>query len=250
LFTCVCTHSSLSQPLANIFNLARLLETPHTPEQVSALWTAYHASRSGGTGRGYLCASVPVKTYEAMLDSARRFPAFVLPLARDVAPDASGPQEQAYEMHFMQWGFHGAPTVPTFESVTSPFPTPAPAGPPNPPVATVLFTPLVEYKLHQSFATPHLVLTFHTELAQTHGIVLLRGELTPTAAGGGGGDDGVGMRYHLSQADAQLLALGLQKFYLWNDGEGTKKREALLRTFHEQPAEFKWEELLEHTQSL
>ncbi len=52
----------------------------------------------------------------------------------------------------------------------------------------------------------------------------------------------------LPQQDAQLLAVGAQKFYLWNDGSGHGEREALLKTFHENPKDFKWEDLLKHTE--
>jgi ATP synthase F1 complex assembly factor 1 len=241
---CWLTRAS-PQPLSAIFNLARILETPHTAAQISTLWTAYHASRSNGTGRGFLCAAVPVAAYEAMLAAGRRYPTFVLPLARDADPAAlvDPAAQQAYEFFFLQWATHEAPPVPTLESETAPFVLP-PATPPtgqNPPAATVIYTPLGEYKLRQEFAAPQLALTFYTELAHTHGVVLLRGELTATASPGADGS----ARYWLSQADAQLLTVALQKFYLWQ-GEGADGREQLLRAFHEHPADFQWEALLAH----
>ena len=93
--------------------------------------------------------------------------------------------------------------------------------------------------MRETFATPHLILTFYSDLANSHGIVLLRGELTPSSSGNGS--------YLLSQEDAQLLAIGLQKFYL-TEGEQSKRKERtdLLRVFNELPKEFKWEELLKH----
>lgn len=51
----------------------------------------------------------------------------------------------------------------------------------------------------------------------------------------------------LTQADAQVLALALQKFYLWNtadDPSQPSEGERLLRAFHETPQNFKWEDLL------
>ncbi|KAJ3008540.1 hypothetical protein NUW54_g3114 [Trametes sanguinea] len=57
------------------------------------------------------------------------------------------------------------------------------------------------------------------------------------------GEDGG--RFMLSQQDAQLLAIHVQRFYLWN--EGSEERAALMKAFHETPADFKWEELLKHT---
>jgi len=117
----------------------------------------------------------------------------------------------------------------------------------NPQISTVLFTTLQEYKSKGSYATPYLVLTHYTDLARTHGIVLMRGEITPTSTPSDGGVDG---RYKLTQKDGQLLSMALQKFYLW---DGTRKAEQigeegerLLKIFHEKPEEFKWEELLKH----
>ncbi|KAF7798611.1 hypothetical protein EIP86_009833 [Pleurotus ostreatoroseus] len=237
--------SSPVKPLGTILNLDKLLETPHTAEQISLLWRAYHTSRSGGTGRGFLCASIPVDTYEKMLSVAQRYPSFLLPLPRDsssAAQDQSEASDQRpHEFYFMEWGMHGSPLESRRSSIDALFDKPQtnPSTTANPQTSTVLFTPLGEYKLRNSFATPYLVLTNYTDLARSHGIVLLRGEITPSS--GGTGD----ASYLLSQQDAQLLVMGLQKFYLWSGAEGA--REALLRTFHENPTDFKWEELLKHT---
>jgi ATP synthase F1 complex assembly factor 1 len=108
----------------------------------------------------------------------------------------------------------------------------------NPRLATAIFTPLLEYKLRQTFATPYLVLTFYPELASSHSLVLMRGEITPSSATKSTTGD-----HLLSQHDAQLLAHGLQRFYLWGS---SKEREKLLSDFHERPDVFKWEELLKH----
>jgi ATP synthase mitochondrial F1 complex assembly factor 1 len=213
-----------------------------TPEQVSALWTAYHASRSEGTGRGYICASVPVAAYKKMEDLAMKYPAFVIPVSRGVegsdsqADDATKP----VEFYYLQWSFHtsNSEPKPNIESPVSSAETgfPEPSSP-----SVILFTPLQEYKLRQTFATPYLAVTHYTELVQTHGIVLMRGELTPSSANGG---------YFLTQEDAQRLCIAVQKFYLWgidghaNDDDREKTR--LLKQFHESPETFKWEELLKH----
>jgi ATP synthase F1 complex assembly factor 1 len=136
----------------------------------------------------------------------------------------------------MQWDFHAPPPVPSGSD--DPFVVPTPSSPegPNPPTATILFTPLQEYKQRGSFATPYLVLTMYTDLVATHGLVLLRGEITPS--------QGAADRFMLSQEDAQALTLSLQKFYLWSSG-GVSDGERFLRAFHETPEEFKWQELLE-----
>ncbi|KAH9891092.1 ATP11-domain-containing protein [Cubamyces lactineus] len=237
--------SSPVKPLASIFNLDKILQTPHTPEQISVLWRAYHESRSGGTGRGFLCASLPVETYQKMLDVATKYPRFIIPVPRENAQVEEGSKEPAYEFYLMEWGFHGSPPEPTTSGDIF-AQAQAQSKSSNPPTSTILFTPLQEYKLRTSFATPYLVVTHYTDLAKTHGLVLLRGEVTPAAASSpsvGTSDDGG--RFMLSQQDAQLLAIHVQRFYLWN--EGSEERATLLKTFHETPAEFKWEELLKHT---
>jgi ATP synthase mitochondrial F1 complex assembly factor 1 len=225
--------------LSGILNTERLLSKPHTAEQVSALWTAFHASRSGGTGRGFICASVPRETYHSILGVAQRYPKFVLPIPRttnlEVNDDDS---KKAYEFYVLQWDFYDAPPPPT--SFSDPFtPPPKLDESANPRVATAIFTPLLEFKLRQTFATPYLVLTFYPELASSHGLVLLRGEITPSAAKESATGD-----YLLSQQDAQLLAHGVQRFYLWSSND---ERKQLLQDFHERPGEFRWEDLLKHS---
>ena len=172
----------------------------------------------------------------------KAFPNFILPLRRETQEQDG--ENGAYEFYFLQWSFHPPPT-PIASTILDPTPaTPTPAS--NIPISTILLTPLLEYKTRQSFATPHLILTHHTDLARSHHLVLLRGELTPTPSAGG--------NYWLSQADAQLLALGVQRFYLTEakagDDEKTKRgksqRAELLRIFNEEPERFNWEDLLQH----
>jgi len=230
------------QPLADILNVDRLLEKPHTAEQISSLWTAYHASKSKGTGRGFICASVPLDIYNKLVATGKRYPAFAVPLPRDAVQDDSGEAKRAYEFYFLQWGFHEVPPVPS-DPFSKP---PSEMHAPNPQTSTVLLTPLQEYKSRTTFATPYLILTFYTDLASSHGLVLLRGEITPTAASAEANSKS---DFLLSQQDAQLLTMHLQKFYLWGGGEeGAKERHRLLETFHSTPEEFKWEDLLKHAE--
>lgn len=224
--------------------MPRIMSTPHTADQISALWTAYHVSRGGGTGRGYVCAAAPLNLYKKMESVAQQYPTFVVPVPRVKDPSeplVEGEEKTAYEFYFLQWDFHDVPAIPT--ATEDPFATPKelPTGT-NLPTSTILFTPLQEYKLRGTFATPYLILTHYTDFAHTHGTVLLRGEITPAAASSGGGVDG---RYMLNQEDAQLLSMAAQKFYLWGQGQ-EKEGERLLRCFHETPEDFKWEELLKH----
>jgi len=100
--------------------------------------------------------------------------------------------------------------------------------------------------MRNGFAMPYLILTMYTDFAETHGNILLRGEITPSTASGSGSAD----RYMLSQADAQLLAITLQKFYLWSDNGSDLTGEKLLQTFHKNPQDFKWEDLVKFSKTV
>ncbi|KAJ8083704.1 hypothetical protein PM082_002470 [Marasmius tenuissimus] len=236
--------SSPVKPLSSILNLSRIASL--NASQIGALWTAYHASRSEGTGRGFLCASIPVDIYEKMARVGAKYPMFVLPLPRAQQPTledtGSKETESAYEFYFMEWAFHEPPASPTATPADL-FSKPSPQSGQDAsgiPISTILFTPLIEYKMRNSFATPYLVLTHYTDLAKTHGTVLLRGEITPTSAGNG---------HMLSQEDAQVLSMGLQKFYLWDNTttNGVEHDgEKMLKAFHENPDKFDWQELLKY----
>lgn len=97
---------------------------------------------------------------------------------------------------------------------------------PVPPPSTVLFTPLAEYKARQEFSQPYLILTHYTDLAASHNVVLMRGEISANVA--------------LNSTDAQMLAIRMQMFY--NDtgkgGDMERQRRELLRSFHETPEQF------------
>ncbi|KAF8213580.1 ATP11 protein-domain-containing protein [Mycena galopus ATCC 62051] len=241
--------SSPVKPLSSILNIPRILASPHTAEQIEALWTVYHASRSNGTGRGYLCASIPLDVYTKMAGRAAKYPIFVVPVRRDrdtaASPPDEGESDAAHEFYFLQWAFHDAPPIPSLsDDLFSPPPTQkvAPPSGANPQISTIMFTPLQEYKMRGSFATPYLVLTNYTDLAHSHGVVLLRGEITPSAATGTSGVDG---RYLLRQEDAHRLSMSVQNFYL-PDGDGSLERQKLVEAFHETPNDFEWEKLLKH----
>lgn len=181
---------------------------------------------------------------------AKQYPTFVIPLPRPrndrTEPLKEGESDTAYEFYFLQWDFHGAPPKPTTteDLFNPPAPKPASDAAQDLENSTILFTPLQEYKLRASFATPYLVLTHYCDLASSHETVLMRGEITPSSANAPESDS----RYMLSQDDAQLLAIAVQKFYLWGQGgiDQGKEGERLLRAFHEKPEEFDWRDLLTH----
>lgn len=208
------------KPLSSFLNIEKI--QAESPEAVAKLWTAYH------TMRDKLSAAVPAPTYQSMVETGRRYPQFVLPLPK-TETTSEGKEETAFEMFFMQWAL-----------------LPHPSGVPKttPPPSAVLFTSLAEYKLRQEYAQPALVLTSYTDLIDSKDLVLMRGDITE-----GQGTDTEPGKPVISQKEAQLLALCMQRFYNidWtseSDAE-VERLKVLLRTFHEQPESFKLEQLLD-----
>ena len=237
----------IGQALSTILDLPLIMSKPHTANQISGIWTAYHASRPNSTGRRYICATIPLVMYKKMEQNGRSYPSFVVPIPRiqpeqKIDPSCKLEENLAHEFYFLQWAFHASPPIPSPSD--DPFAIPTSGS--NPQTSTILFTPLQEYKIRNSFATPYLILTMYTDFAETHKIILLRGEITPSTASGSESAD----RCMLSQADAHLLAMTMQKFYLWNEDGQDLTGEKLLRTFHQNPQDFKWQDLLEFSKSI
>ncbi len=219
--------------------------TPHDADAIAKIWTAYHSAHPT-LSASFLSAYLPTLTYTSMLHLARANPFFVLPLPRDVASNENGAVEtDEYEMFYLQWLFH-----PTSTSSSPPSPEASPT--PLPLTSSVIFTPLEEFKKAGEWAQPQLVLTHYPELAQSHDLVLMRGEITAaTAAGPAGSLANPG--FLLSQPQAQLLALALQRFYCADiaprnesakDAEDRGKRKSALRGFSESPGEWDWSGLV------
>ncbi|GJN91200.1 hypothetical protein Rhopal_004218-T1 [Rhodotorula paludigena] len=196
---------SAVKALNDIMDLSKASDL--TTSALSQLWTTYHQSK------GFLSAAIPMETYLRMINSARKYPIFVLPLAREAELPEGQEAEKATEMHLLEWAI---------------LPPPAGVSDPVPPPSTVLFTPLAEYKARQEYSQPYLILTHYTDLAASHDVVLMRGEVSANVA--------------LNATDAQVLAL----FY--NDsgkgGEVEARRRDLLRSFHEAPEQFDVEALI------
>lgn len=212
------------KPLSTFMNLDKTLQ--ESPENIGKLWTGYHIARNK------LSAVIPATTYLQMVETSRKFPQFVVPLPRAMKGEGSE-EELGYEMQFLQW-------------MTLPLPKCNSSN--APPPTAVMFTPLAEYQLRQEYAQPSLVLTHYTELIESKGIVLMRGDITENEAG----NDNPKSRPLLTQQDAQILALCLQRFYhidwalegLDNDEE-TEQRRALLRAFHGKPEQFDLKKLIQ-----
>lgn len=229
---------SNTQPLASIINLPLILMTPHDAQQISAIWNTFHTTHPT-LSNSYLSASVPAETYDAMIATAKENPFFVLPLPRD-----SSDGGDAFEMFYMQWLFHPPPTaLPDANAANAA---------PLPPVTSVIFTPLAEFKNAGEWAQPYLTLTHYSDLARSHGTVLMRGEISAqTAQGPAGSAENPG--FLLSQAQAQLLALALQRFYCADivppsekvaDAQERIQRSKALRDFRERPQEWDWQGLV------
>ncbi|KAL2756762.1 hypothetical protein ACRALDRAFT_1080885 [Sodiomyces alcalophilus JCM 7366] len=129
------------KPLAEILDLPKARELPE--KELTAIWRLRHASNPNS-----LCAVIPAATYAAMEATARRNPAFVLPVPRE---------GQGAEIHFLQWVFDDVETK----------------------TASVLFTQLAEFKARGEFAQPHTTITHHADLAEgsASGLVLMQGQL-------------------------------------------------------------------------
>ena len=219
------------------------MQSPHTAEHISSLWLIYHGSRSNGTGRGYLSASMTRPQYEAMLARALRYPVFVLPLSRKLAAeeaDSTRSQADTTEFYFMQWDFYDRAEAPSHvdpSSIEVISPRPQMGRSLLPHNSSVILTPLEEYKLRGTYAQPRLVITHYPDFAGTHNVVLLRGEIAKSDSG----------NFLLSQIDAQILALTLQKFYLPSESATSQNTFELLRTFHEAPDAFDYQRLMDAT---
>jgi ATP synthase F1 complex assembly factor 1 len=243
---------------------------PHTTQAISLLWQHYHTAHPTLSST-FLSATIPPKTYSSMVDLAKRYPNFVIPLPRDPtgenqAAPATG-EQPAFEMFYLQWLFHPTP------SVTSPSATPeATRDIPKLPIASVIFTPLAEFKNASEWAQPQLVLTHYPDLhnnpipldlqstsnaadqPQHHPVVLMRGEISPSQAKSSLTSPLPSTHLALTQAQAQLLALALQRFYcselvpeVGESAEAKRLREERmksLRDFRERPAEWDWKGLI------
>ncbi|WFD32067.1 Glucosaminyl phosphatidylinositol (GlcN-PI) nositol acylation protein [Malassezia sp. CBS 17886] len=207
------------KPLSAFMDMDKMAH--EAPEDVSKLWTAYHMMQDK------LSAAVPQATYTQMLANAERFPQFVLPLPRE---GSAATPDVAYEIFYMQW------------MMLPPSPTARGAPPPS----AVLFTSLAQFKLRNEYAQPALVLTNYTDFYESKNIVLMRGDVTDRP--GADGESGAPM---LSQADAQLLTVCMQRFYnldFAHESAGTDmeadERRSLLKSFNEDPAAFDVEKLV------
>ncbi|CAD6441485.1 68add0c8-ef21-4522-90c9-101910c3229d [Sclerotinia trifoliorum] len=123
--------------LSSYLDLEKLRALTH--KEIEALWRLRHIKDAQS-----LCAAIPLHTYKTIEATAKKFPTFILPLAKE---------GQGAEIHFLQWTFPAENTV------------------------VVLFTHLAEYKLRGEYSQPHTTITHHLELEKDKELVLLHGQV-------------------------------------------------------------------------
>lgn len=89
-------------------------------------------------------------------------------------------------------------------------------------------TSLLEYKTKGEKARPFFTITHFPELAESKGIVLMRGEINDNP------------KKMLTASNAQFLAFALQQFYSTDN----QHRLELVRLFNDVPDEFNYKELI------
>lgn len=147
-------------------------------KELQALWRLRHA-----TNPQSIHFAMPETVFASLLHTAKQHPSFVLPLPREIpVENEEGKTHQAAELHYLQFAH------------------------PHTDTTTLLFTSLAEFKLRGEFASPHTTVTFHAELAESHGLVFGQGVVVQ--------DKGV------SVDEARWLVMCMQKFYVGGGGVG------------------------------
>lgn len=165
-----------------------------------------------------LVAVAPASTYNAMYANARKYPTFVLPLPKEDAqvekPNDSPTNDVPMEVHFVQWSFVGPNTT------------------------HCMITTLMEYKLHKEYARPHTTISFHQELSEDKGVVLMNGHVDEDSA--------------MTMSEAQVLLLNIQRFYgaFQTGSEVEKKRLGLLEAFNNGLSVFSMDECIALSQTM
>nr|POE63140.1 protein atp11, mitochondrial [Quercus suber] len=172
-------------------------------KEIEALWRLRHVRAPNS-----LCAVMPADTFQRIAATARAHPQFILPIPREA---------EGAEIHFLQWTFPSAST------------------------ATVLFTHLAEFKVRGEFAQPHTTITYHLDMLESNGLVLLEGQV----------QDGK----NVTVDEAKWLLMCLQKFYGFEaTSESAKanaaRRRKLMEQFSGGDETFKVEELLEEAEKV
>lgn len=99
-------------------------------EEIQQIWLQYHQ------GKEVISATIPLDQYDLMMERAKKFPIFILPI----------PRSQGYEFMMLQFFAN-----------------------------TIHFTPLINYQVHKENAPECLNIAMYTEL-RGKGLILMRGE--------------------------------------------------------------------------
>lgn len=99
-------------------------------DEIAQIWLQYHQ------GKEVICAAIPLEKYDLMMERAKKYPVFILPI----------PRSQGYEFMMLQFFAN-----------------------------TIHFTPLINYQVHKENAPECLNITLYTEL-RSKGLILMRGE--------------------------------------------------------------------------
>ncbi|KAF2200130.1 ATP11-domain-containing protein [Delitschia confertaspora ATCC 74209] len=212
--------STTQPPPPGVKTLASFLDLSHiTPlpaDQIQALWRLRH-SPDHAAHPSDIHFDLPASTFRTLVSNAKKHPTFVVPLPRQIqaeeAENASAAQKQGAELHYLQFAH------------------------PHPHTMTLIFTTLLEFQTRGEFATPHTTITFHSELADTHDLVLGQGVVVKGRG--------------VSVDDAKWLVMCMQKFYVVDSGKGEgEERRRMLEMFTKGDQGFRVEKLLEEAEKI
>ncbi|KAH3682646.1 hypothetical protein WICPIJ_006391 [Wickerhamomyces pijperi] len=183
--------------LDSFIALDKLKELPL--KEIELIWRARFQTKENS-----MTSLIDGATFSKFYKNARENPIFVLPVPRE---------PEGHELHYVQWQFVGPNTI------------------------HLMFTTLLEFKTHKEYARPHTTISFHTELLESHNVVLMNGHVEKESA--------------MTLQESQLLLLNVQRFYgALTDSEATKRRLQLLRDFTSGNERFSVEELVRESESL
>lgn len=183
---------SLAAPFKTLSSYLDVEKIAELPrKEIEYIWRARFQNKENT-----FAAALDDVQFASLYANAFKNSQFILPL----------PRNEGYEMHFIQWSFVGPKTT------------------------HCMFTTVAEYKLHQEYAKPHTVLSFHQELAESKGVVLMNGTLESDAG--------------LSMDEVQLLILNMQRFYGATKSAKDEKKVQMLRRFNSGDPNFDMDELI------
>ena len=187
-----------------------------TSQQIEYLWRAKWSMRENS-----LVAVIPSNVFKKFHSFTKENPIFVLPIPRKLNSCNSNTKDniikndsKGMELHYIQWNFPDLNT------------------------SHCILTSLAEYKLHNQFARPHIILEFHSELNETKGIVLMNGQVEKDC--------------NVTLQNAHYLLLNIQRFYgaMGIESKISQERLNLVKQFNKGSKSFNVDKLIELSQSM